>query len=289
MFAQLRWDFAKRRLASYPSRPLFAKVKQAYQLHRARVEDFPPNAEGYAQLAALWDAYAAWFVPGYGPFLAAAADYYRRPIRTVLDLACGTGLLTRQVARRAESVVGLDLCTAMLAEARARTKDSHVRYVRGDFRDFRLGATFDAVICGSDSLNYITSPAELTCVFRCVHRHLLPGGVFAFDVLDDRAFRAMAQLKVIGGVGSQRFEAYYFYDPECRFSESRVVFQDAIERHRRIPIETADVGAAASDAGLEVVEHFAALSWLGSLISSVVTDPIWARQFYVLRRSKSGG
>jgi hypothetical protein len=38
---------------------------------------------------------------------------------------------------------------------------------------------------------------------------------------------------------------YHFYDPERRVAESRAVFGDVVERHRQIPIETADVRRAA--------------------------------------------
>jgi ubiquinone/menaquinone biosynthesis C-methylase UbiE len=74
-------------------------------------------------------------------------------VRSVLDLACGTGLITREVARWAESVVGLDVSEAMVQRAREETTDSRIRYLEGDMRHFTLAEEFDAVVCGSDSLN----------------------------------------------------------------------------------------------------------------------------------------
>jgi SAM-dependent methyltransferase len=195
----------------------------------------------------------------------------------VLDLACGTGVLTRQLAARAESVVGLDVSEPMLREARSRTDSPRVRYARGDFRDFDLGEPFDAAVCGGDSLNYLGSAGELGDVLRCVRRHLRPGGLFAFDALDHRAFAAGGGRRVIATVGADQFDVYYFYNPAARVGESRAVFPGAVERHRRVPLEEADVRRAASDAGLVVVEHFGERS------------PFWwwelpfKRDFYVLR------
>jgi SAM-dependent methyltransferase len=278
MFRWLRWQLAKRRLASpagkYPPR----HVRLSSRRHRARAEDFPPDTEGYAKLAPVWDEYAGWFVPGYGRFLASAGHHYGQPIQAALDLACGTGLLTRRLARRAESVVGLDASEAMLREARRHPTGHNVRYVRGDFRDFSLDETFDAAVCGSDSLNYLRTPGELTEVFHCVRRHLRPGGLFAFDVLDRRTCQALGGLKVVADVGGERFEVWHFYDADRCVSESRVVFGGAVEGHRRVPIEEGDVRRAAGEAGLGVVEYFSTNPWLYPFSS------VRRRHFYVLRR-----
>jgi SAM-dependent methyltransferase len=247
--------------------------------HQRRVEDFPPNSEGYERMAAVWNDFAGWFVPPYGRFLTSAGAYYGQPIQSVLDLACGTGLLTRALARRAESVVGLDASEAMLSDARARTKASNVRYIRADFRVFSLEETFNAVVCGSDSLNYIQASEELAEVFRCVYRHLRPGGLLVFDVLDHAALLAMASVKVIAMLGREWFQIYFFYDPHTRVNESRAVLEGAIERHRRIPIEEEDVRRAAAEVGLDVVEHFTTAPWLRLLSRSS-----FVRHFYILRR-----
>ena len=244
--------------------------------HRASVKDFPPTVESYSRLADLWNQYAATFVPPYGPFLPAATRHYRTPIGSVLDLACGTGLQTRQIARRADSVVGVDASAAMLRRAADRTPDRNVRYAAGDFRAFDLGETFDAAVCGGDSLNYVHVPAELADVFVCVRRHLRPGGLFAFDVIDGRFCCAVATTRTVAQVGRERFEVYYFYDPKTRVSEARAVLTWAVERHRRVPIDEADVRRAAAASGLVVAEHFShnTLSFFSTMA---------ARQFYVLR------
>jgi SAM-dependent methyltransferase len=287
MFQWLRWHLAKMRLASwsvsYPPR----YIKVLYRRHRAKAEHFPPNAEPYDQLAALYNEYAHWLVPLYGRFLAAAGRYYGLPVRSVLDLACGTGLVSRQVARRAESVIGLDISEAMLREARSSTPVNNVRYVRGDFRDFCLAETFDAAVCGTDALNYLGRPEELVEVFGCVHRHLRPGGLFAFDAFDGLFFRHVAGKKVVVEVNGEQFEWYNFYDPGSRVSETCVVLQGVVERHRRIPIEEEDVRRAASEAGLEVAENFSAKTYLFLFphLYPLYLYPV--RQFYLLRRPGS--
>jgi SAM-dependent methyltransferase len=268
MFRWLSWYIAKRRLAS--SRWSYPKgAVTAYPLpHVHKVQDFSPNAEPYSKLAGFWDAYAEWFVPSYPRFLEAAQGHYGLTITSVLDLACGTGLLTRGLAKKFESVVGLDISKPMLDEAVRRSQGTNVRYVLGDFRDFSLGQRFDAVVCGSDSLNYVRCPDDLTSVCQCVQRHLSPNGIFVFDVIDENGFRNLRYSKMVVAVGDERFAVYYFYHPESKISEDRVVFANTIERHRRIAIGKTLVRQVADELGFEIADSFR--SWYG-------------RQFYVLR------
>src|SRR5262249_54280534 len=174
MIRWLGWHLAKMRLAAARLPP--ADVCVRLERRAAGAGDLPPNTEPYGLLASCWEEYAHWFVPGYAPFLTAAGRRYGVAVRSVLDLACGTGLLGREPARRGASVVGLDASAAMLG--RAEAQGGNVRYVRGDFRAFALGETFDAVVCSSDSLNYLGRAEELADVFGCVGRHLRPGGLF---------------------------------------------------------------------------------------------------------------
>jgi SAM-dependent methyltransferase len=251
------------------------QVRLTIAAHAEQVGRFVPNTEGYGRLATVWDDYAGWFVPDYAQFLSSAGDYYGVAIESLLDLGCGTGLLSRQLARRVKKVIGLDASELMLRQARRLTEDPNVRFVQGDFRNFDLRETFDAVVCGSDSLNYVETPDQLAKAFHCVQRHLAPAGIFAFDVLDHRACMARAGQMFIVGIGDERFVYYPFYDPDTRISEDRVVFRGEIERHRRMAIEERDVQRAAGEAGLEVAEHFTHGGFFGRAPG---------RQFYLLRK-----
>src|SRR4051794_17220274 len=132
MLRRLHWHLAKKRLVAPTRRAPPPHVRAVQALNRDSAEDFPPDSEPYARLARYWDDYASWFAPDYGRFLTAAGDYYGQPVTAVLDLACGTGLYTRQVAVLASSVVGLDASATMLAEARKQAR-RNVEYILGDF------------------------------------------------------------------------------------------------------------------------------------------------------------
>src|SRR4051812_16625316 len=109
MLASLRWYLAKRRVMNEVA------DSRVHTLPRqSTVEHFPANSESYEKLAPLWEDILGRGVPHYGRLLETARSYYRCPVRTVLDLACGTGLLTRQFALWTDSVVGLDINEHML-------------------------------------------------------------------------------------------------------------------------------------------------------------------------------
>jgi len=103
----------------------------------------------------------------------------------LLDLACGTGTLTRLLAQRGYQMTGVDIAPAMLEAARTQTQAQglSIPFVQQDAAELNLpGQLFDGVICLFDSLNYILDPARLRQAFTRVFAHLQPGGSFIFDV-----------------------------------------------------------------------------------------------------------
>jgi hypothetical protein len=78
-------------------------------------------------------------------------------------------------------------------------------------------------------------------------------------------------------VGGERFESFLFYDAGSRVSESRVVYGDVIEGHRRVPIDPSDVDQAAAAAGFEVTDVFSCRTYV-----RLIPPPV--RLFYLLRK-----
>jgi SAM-dependent methyltransferase len=98
----------------------------------------------------------------------------------VLDLGCGAGYIAREArARGAREVVAVDLSVRMLEEARGRTRDAGIVYVRADLEQFEPEpAAFDLVV-SSLALHYV---ADYPRLVGRVAAALVPGGRFAFSV-----------------------------------------------------------------------------------------------------------
>ena len=107
------------------------------------------------------------------------------PGRTVLDLACGTGSLTRELALRGYEMIGVDQSPEMLAQAAEKNRGvSPIEpiFLCQSMEKLDLYGTIDACVCCLDSVNYVTDPKKLERAFGRVRLFLMPGGLFLFDV-----------------------------------------------------------------------------------------------------------
>ena len=105
-----------------------------------------------------------------------------REVTRILDLACGTGIPTLELARRGYSVVGLDLHEEMLAVARRKVKGEGLsaEFIQGDALEIDFEEEFDAVTMFFSSITYFDDSA-IHELFNSVIRALRPGGVFIAD------------------------------------------------------------------------------------------------------------
>ncbi|MFC9691715.1 class I SAM-dependent methyltransferase [Kribbella sp. NPDC056951] len=96
--------------------------------------------------------------------------------RKIVDLGCGTGLLTRSLATPGREVIGIDPSPTMLNYAR-RTPSS-VTWLTGDASVISPTADVDLVVCTGNTVMHIPDlPAALTALAGA----LRDGGVLAFE------------------------------------------------------------------------------------------------------------
>jgi len=107
------------------------------------------------------------------------------PGATVLDLCCGPGRHSLELARRGFSVTGVDRTTSYLEKARAsaRKEKLGINFVQDDMRCFCRPDTFDAAIMMFTSFGYFSDPAENRQVLANLHRSLRGGGVLIMDMM----------------------------------------------------------------------------------------------------------
>lgn len=120
----------------------------------------------------------------------ARADYFYKLIqqfgnggKLLLDLACGTGSLSREFAKHGYDVIGIDSSYEMLGCAMENTSPEWgIQYIRQTMQGLDLYGTIDACVCALDSINHITAKNVLQKGFSRVSLFLDPEGVFIFDV-----------------------------------------------------------------------------------------------------------
>jgi SAM-dependent methyltransferase len=195
------------------------------------------------------------------------------PAAPVLDLACGSGRVGLQLARRGHAVVGVDLSEAMLARYRGRLArepgdvvgrttlhrcDIHGlgdRFAPGSFRAAVLGATTIVLV----------EPARRPALFATIAGLLAPGGVFLLDVpdLDPRELRERPErttvFELTGGAGPAWVLALQSFDVAARREVVNFVV-DGTHEARRVVTTTkrivfaSEVMADLTGAGLAVRE-----------------------------------
>ena len=109
--------------------------------------------------------------------------YAHKPVRRVLDIACGTGPHLIRLAERGYQMAGLDLSpqnVAFLGE-RLEAKALRADLIVGDMTDFRLPQPMDAAICMQDSQGHLLTNDQLLAHLRVVARAVRPGGLYVFD------------------------------------------------------------------------------------------------------------
>ena len=129
--------------------------------------------------------------------------------RTLLDVGCGTGKHSIELARRGFALTGVDLSDHMLHFARssgeALPPAQRPTWIQGDARSFEAGGPFDMAIMMFAVVGYLTSNEDALQGLRNIRRHLKPGALFVCDfwygptVLFDRPTDRVRVLKTPKG------------------------------------------------------------------------------------------
>lgn len=102
----------------------------------------------------------------------------------LLDLACGTGSISEEMAKIGYDVIGVDYSDEMLGIALNKKFDSglNILYLCQDMRKLDLYGSMDVTICALDSINHLNSLADVKKVFENVALFSEPQGLFIFDI-----------------------------------------------------------------------------------------------------------
>jgi ubiquinone/menaquinone biosynthesis C-methylase UbiE len=101
-----------------------------------------------------------------------------------LDLACGTGNLTIEIASEFKHIWAVDLSSDMLSEAEKKIRDAGLKtkFVCQDICHLNLNNTFNLITCCLDSSNYILEEENFKKYLLGVHDLLKDDGLFVFDI-----------------------------------------------------------------------------------------------------------
>lgn len=197
----------------------------------------------------------------------------------VLDLGCGTGKLTRLLAKAGYDMIGVDNAEEMLEIAREAEYDreaggeearSDILYLLQDMRSFELYGTVCAVISTCDSMNYILEEDDLREVFRLVNNYLDPAGIFIFDLNTLYKYRELLGETTISEnreEGSFIWDNYYDeksgineYDLTLFIREDEQLYRKYEETHYQRCYDLETIRRLLAEAGMEFVAAYDAFT-----------------------------
>ncbi|HBL35570.1 MAG TPA: hypothetical protein DDZ55_02035 [Firmicutes bacterium] len=192
----------------------------------------------------------------------------KAPVRSLLDLACGTGSFMALMQEKGWKVTGVDQSSSMLAIA-----DEKLRPLKGDYRLFAqdlrelaIDEQFPLITCLCDSLNYLLLARDLQQVLSLIYEHLLPGGIGIVDFNSAYKYREI--------LGDNTFCAAFensayiwsnYLEPAARLCRMEIdffhrdtgeLFRHFQETHWQRWYEPAEIQELAEKAGFQQVSCF---------------------------------
>jgi SAM-dependent methyltransferase len=130
------------------------------------------------RLVAVYDAVNP-YPPGTQP------DFYLGLARTlgassVVDVGCGTGLVTQEFIRSGFAVIGVEPSAAMLAVARGRPGAERARWIHGNVSALDVAGADFAFMSGHVAQFFLTDESWRAALVA-LHAALRPGGWLAFE------------------------------------------------------------------------------------------------------------
>ncbi len=200
----------------------------------------------------------------------------------LLDLGCGTGRLTRLLAKAGYDMTGVDYSEEMLEIARSRDEAEamdgpysgdpgecgapDILYLCQDMRSFELYGTVRAVVSSCDALNYLLEEDGILETFRLVSNYLDPGGLFFFDMNTVYKYRELLGEATIcenREEGSFIWENYYDeesgineYDLTLFIREESGLYRKYEETHYQRGYELTVIKKLLKEAGLTFIAAY---------------------------------
>lgn len=103
---------------------------------------------------------------------------------TILDLACGQGRHTIELAKKGFKVIGFDISKALLEKGKkeAEAKGLNIQWLKGDMKQLEFRNEFELIINMYTSFGFLPSHQENVAVLEKCYKALKPDGMFLMDV-----------------------------------------------------------------------------------------------------------
>lgn len=175
----------------------------------------------FQAIAHKYDIFNSADTDSYVGFICRAFEMADIPVREVLDVGCGTGVITLALAKRGYDMIGVDLSAEMLSELREKPGSESILLLQQDMRELDLYGTVQGAVCTFDCFNYLNDVGDLRAALSSVALFTESGGVFVFDINTKYAYEQVyGNNCYVYEDGGDMLVWQNFYSPstkKCRF------------------------------------------------------------------------
>ena len=189
-----------------------------------------------------------------------------QPSAHILDMCCGPGRHSLELARRGYRLTGVDRTEAYVGKARslALAENLEIEFIQSDIRDYVNPGTFDCIINMFTSFGYFEDQDEDRRVLNNFHQSLKEGGVLLIDIMGKevlaRIFQERGWQEVDGVVLLEEREVC----DNWGWCDNRwTVFRDGKKHEFRIAhrlYSAVELSTLLKDAGFDRVDVYGSLS-----------------------------
>lgn len=146
--------------------------------------------------------------------------------KLLVDLGCGTGLVSIGLSKLGYDVIGIDRSSVMLSQCQNNADEAQAKLLllSQDITEFELYGNADVFVSLLDTVNHVIEIQALQHIFEAVYEYLNAGGVFIFDIGTAKHFE-----KTLGAnVFFQDYEDFTLlwdnqYDKESKVNEADLI------------------------------------------------------------------
>ena len=165
----------------------------------------------------------------------------------VVELGCGTGSFTEEMAALGFDMIGVDNSGDMLGIARDKMEKSGagILYLEQDMTELDLFCTAGTFVSVCDSINYLLEDEQVRKAFTKVNNYLYPGGLFVFDFNTLHKYRdVIGETTIAENRDNSSFIWENYFDTETNINEydltifikeneesGRELFERTVETH----------------------------------------------------------
>lgn len=181
----------------------------------------------------------------------------------ILDLACGSGRHTVELAKRGFNVTGLDFDKQLLGLAKKLAKRNNVilRLIKSDMRIIPYKNEFSAIINMFSSFGYFSQEKENFKVLKAVSSALKKNGLFLLDLPNKNWLLTKVPKKIWQKVKNNYLLEERFFDKRRKIYFNKII---VITPHKKIKhintlmrlYDLPEIEKKLNDAGLEVLKVY---------------------------------